>query len=187
MLSKSESLRAKKIVITGGPSTGKTSVVNAIEAEGFNCFHEISREITLEARKEGVEQFFLTDPLGFSKRILEGRVAQFKKAAQHENQSVFLDRGLPDVVAYLNSFKAPYPKTFTAICQEYSYDYIFLLPPWKQIHTFDNERFENFDDALRIHHCLKKAYQSFGYVITYVPKLAIDDRVNFILNTLKLK
>tara|TARA_R110000868_G_scaffold145181_4_gene365307 strand:+ start:92751 stop:93293 length:543 start_codon:yes stop_codon:yes gene_type:complete len=179
-------LSTKKIVIAGGPSTGKTSVVSGIESNGFTCFHEISREITLQARKEGIEQLFLTDPLLFSERILQGRVTQFKEAEAHENPLVFLDRGLPDVVAYLDCFGTPYPETFTTVCAEHKYDAIFLLPPWKEIHTADNERYENFEEAVRIHDCLEKAYQSFGYHIIDVPKLSIDDRVNFILDTLKL-
>lgn len=177
-------MSSKKIVIAGGPSTGKTSVIKAIEGKGFACFHEISREITLQARKEGIEQLFLTDPLLFSKRILEGRVHQFKAATKHADAIVFLDRGLHDVLAYLECFNTTYPSEFTKVCKQYTYDKIFLLPPWKEIHTSDSERYENFEEALKIHDCLEKTYTDFGYEVIEVPKVSIAQRVEFILNSL---
>jgi predicted ATPase len=179
-------LSTKKVVIAGGPSTGKTSVVHGIEKAGFKCFHEISREITLQAREEGIEQLFLTDPLLFSQRILEGRKSQFIASESLTDPLVFFDRGLPDVVAYLDCFGTEYPKTFSEICDAHPYDTIFLLPPWKEIHTSDNERYENYEEALQIHDCLEKAYQSFGYTIIEVPKISVDERVAFIIEELKL-
>tara|TARA_R110000868_G_scaffold190326_1_gene433962 strand:- start:338 stop:880 length:543 start_codon:yes stop_codon:yes gene_type:complete len=179
-------LSPKKIVIAGGPSTGKTSVVAGIEEAGFLCFHEISRAITLQARKEGIEQLFLSDPLLFSQRILEGRLMQYKESEALDKSIVFFDRGLPDVVAYLDCFGTPYPKEFTTICELNLYDEIFLLPPWEEIHTADNERYENFEEALRIHDCLEKAYKNLGYSIIDVPKVSVTDRVNFIIEKLKI-
>ena len=63
----------RKILITGGPSTGKTILVNELKKLGFNCFKEISREITKEWKKKGIDQFFLTDPIAFSKILYKGR------------------------------------------------------------------------------------------------------------------
>ena len=55
-----------KVVIAGGPGTGKTSIINHLKERGFLCFDEISRQVTLQARKDGIEQLFLTEPLLFS-------------------------------------------------------------------------------------------------------------------------
>ena len=70
-------MNTKKVVITGGPGTGKTSIINHLKENGYLCYDEISREITLQARKDGIEQLFLTDPLLFSEKLLEGRTQQF--------------------------------------------------------------------------------------------------------------
>ena len=35
----------KRIVLAGGPGTGKTSVINALKKERFYCFEEAAREI----------------------------------------------------------------------------------------------------------------------------------------------
>ncbi|HEX5742987.1 MAG TPA: AAA family ATPase, partial [Flavobacteriaceae bacterium] len=35
-----------KIVITGGPGTGKSTLINELIKRGYNCLEEISRDIT---------------------------------------------------------------------------------------------------------------------------------------------
>jgi len=179
-------LSTKKIVIAGGPSTGKTSVINCIEEKGYKCFHEISRQVTLQAREEGIEQLFLTDPVLFSKRILEGRISQFNEADNFNESLVFLDRGIHDVVAYLDCFGTKYPEEFVTTSKKYVYDSVFLLPPWKEIHTSDNERYENYEEAVKIHKHIQETYKNFGYSIIDVPKLSVEDRVNYILDKLNL-
>ena len=35
----------KRIIITGGPCSGKTSIIDSLKDEGYKCFNEISREV----------------------------------------------------------------------------------------------------------------------------------------------
>lgn len=79
----------KKIVLIGGPGTGKSTVLNALEELAYPCMHEISREVTLEARKKGIEQLFLTKPLLFSESLLLGREGQFKDSLKIKSDYVF--------------------------------------------------------------------------------------------------
>lgn len=146
--------------------------------------HEISRSITLAARKQGIDQLFITDPLVFSERILEGRHRQFDEAASVKEKIIFMDRGLPDVVAYMDCFQKTYGDHFNQTCRNNIYDQIFLLPPWLEIHTSDNERYENYEEAIRIHDCLQATYKRFGYSVYEVPKLSVESRVRFILQNL---
>jgi hypothetical protein len=48
----------QKIVLIGGPSTGKTSVINTLTDLGYYCMPEISREVTLKAKENGIDQLF---------------------------------------------------------------------------------------------------------------------------------
>jgi predicted ATPase len=144
----------KKIVLTGGPSTGKTTVIEELLNRNFMCMTEISREVTLNARKEGVEQLFLTKPLLFSELLLEGRINQYIEAEKKNCDLVFFDRGIPDVHAYMNYISIDYPETYIVISRLYKYDYIFLMPPWEEIYISDSERYENFEQDLAIHNNL---------------------------------
>ncbi|MCM8570279.1 ATP-binding protein [Gramella jeungdoensis] len=175
-------MKTRKIVITGGPGTGKSSIIHKLEEMGENCLHEISREVTLQAQKEGIDQLFLEKPLLFSQKLLEGRLNQYHKANKLSSQHVFIDRGLPDVLAYMEYFKTDYPDLFHTTCEDYRYDKIFILPPWQEIYTSDNERYESFEEALKISSYLYSTYERYGYEPIEVPKLAIDERTEFILN-----
>lgn len=180
-------MKPKKVVIAGGPGTGKTTIINELRKRGFLCYDEISRQITLQARKDGIEQLFLTEPLLFSEKLLEGRTQQFKDAAKELEHAVFLDRGLPDIIAYMDYIGDTYPDVFIKACEENTYDYIFVLAPWQEIFTSDSERYENFEEAIEIHHHLMQSYIRFGYQLTDVPFGSVESRTDFILDTLNLQ
>ncbi|QLE02226.1 ATP-binding protein [Galbibacter sp. BG1] len=173
----------KKIVITGGPGTGKTSVIDFLKNEGYQCLLEISRQVTLEARADGIEQLFLTDPLLFSKKLLEGRMQQHRQS-EALTGTVFFDRGVPDVLAYMDYSGDSYPEYFEEACQKHRYDRVFLLPPWEDIYTSDNERYENFAQAREIHKFLEQAYLRAGYDLQEVPTGTVEERAHFILKNI---
>lgn len=177
-------MKTRKIVITGGPGTGKTSVIEALEQHGYFCFHEVSREVIREAQKKGIDQLFLKEPLLFSELLLEGRIQQHKQACEMSSELVFLDRGVPDVVAYMNYFGNEYPPVFNDVCKKYLYEKVFILPPWEDIYTEDNERYESYDQAVAIHDELARSYTHHGYEPVEVPCGSIAERTSFILNHL---
>jgi predicted ATPase len=174
-------LKPKRIVITGGPGTGKSSVIKALESYGYPCLHEVSRDVILQARKEGYEQLFLEKPLLFSELLLEGRVNQFHQGLDFKSKAVFYDRGLHDVLAYLHYVDEKYPEEMQIVCKSYTYDLIFILPPWEDIYTPDNERYESFAEAKQIHYYLEGAYNNYNYSPIEVPKCSIKERVAYIL------
>ncbi len=174
-----------KIVITGGPGTGKSTVIKELVKRNFMCMPEISREITQNARQNGTEQLFLTKPLLFSELLLEGRVNQYIEAEKKNSAKVFFDRGIPDVHAYMNYIGVDYPKTYINTSKFYRYNYIFLMAPWEEIYITDNERYENFEQALAIHNHLEKTYAELNYDIIAVPTGTIEERTDFILAFIK--
>ncbi|APZ47788.1 ATPase [Polaribacter reichenbachii] len=174
----------QKIVLIGGPGTGKTTVLNALKEKNFFCFDEVSRAVTLKAQEKGIEQLFLTEPLLFSKMLLEGREEQYLNAEKTKNDIVFFDRGIPDVYAYLNYFKTEYPPVFIEKSKDYKYDIVFHFSPWEEIHTTDNERYESFEESIAIDNFLIKAYSELGYKIITIPFGSVDERANYIINSL---
>ena len=45
-----------RVVITGGPGTGKTSIIEYLNKMNFNVFKESSREVTKKFKNIGSEQ-----------------------------------------------------------------------------------------------------------------------------------
>ncbi|WP_417359913.1 AAA family ATPase [Galbibacter sp.] len=174
----------RKIVITGGPGTGKTVIIDHLKSHGHYCLDEISREVILAARAEGVEQLFLTEPILFSQRLLDGRIAQYQEV-ESVPKTIFFDRGIPDTVAYMDYFNTAYPEHFKNACRNHPYDMVFLLPPWEEIYCCDNERYESFEQATAIYNALKATYLNYGYTPIEVPLDTVENRVNYIESQLK--
>ena len=169
------------VVIIGGPGTGKSTIINGLIAKGYCCYPEISREVILEAKKDGIEQLFLEKPLLFSELLLEGRKKQFVNAQNEPHNIVFIDRGIPDVLAYMHYIGDSYPDFFDTDCRNHIYTKIFILPPWEDIYTSDNERYETYEQAKLIYNHLLETYERYGYNLIEVPKDTVDNRILFIL------
>jgi predicted ATPase len=174
----------QRVVITGGPGTGKTTVINELSSRNFNCMHEISRQVTLDARENGIDQFFMSDPLMFSKLLLEGREQQYRDAIATNHELIFFDRGIPDVPAYMDFMGTAYSNSYNESSLTNRYATVFLMPPWAEIYLSDNERYESYEQSLVIYKYLKSAYIKYGYTIIEVPFGSVENRTDFILKQL---
>ena len=77
-----------RVVITGGPGTGKTSIIESLEKMNFNVFSESSREVTKKYKNNNFEQYFLSNPLDFSNILMGERKKQFEKGSKRKNTAL---------------------------------------------------------------------------------------------------
>src|SRR5690606_31172979 len=139
------------VLLIGGPGTGKSTLIDVLSKRGYVCYPEISRQVILEAQQQGIDQLFLEQPILFSQKLLEGRIKQHQNALQEQESIVFIDRGIPDVLAYLHYIgDTNYPDEFDSAVKEHQYTKLFVLPIWEEIYNSDNERYENLEQAKRI-------------------------------------
>jgi predicted ATPase len=165
-----------KIVITGGPSCGKTTLIKAMEEKGYRVMHELAREIIKELKLE--------------KKINKSNVMQlqeehFKRQTANEkefdksNEVIFLDRGILDGHAYCTFYFGAVPERFMKP-EVRRYDLVFVLDPLPYID--DDVRSETHEQAMKIHDLLIKVYEEYGYEVIRVPDFGIEKRVEFVLD-----
>lgn len=170
-------------MLSGGPGTGKTSIITRLENQGYKVFHEVSREIIRKEIEKKSNVLPWADLEAFSNEVLKGRIADFHKA----NSVHFYDRSIIDTFAYHIKNNEDLSKDWLKLSHELRYHTdVFITPPWQEIYTIDNERKESWEDLLDLHDALLKAYANFGYNIVEIPNLTIEERTNFILNKTKL-
>lgn len=163
-------------VITGGPSSGKTTIINSLNQMGYKTAPEVARQIIEQEILEGktLEQI----------RGHEGEFQEkvFKKVLEREHdlspqEVVFLDRSLLDCLAYslLNGFNSV---KLQKLSRQYNYSNVFFLERvfWEKDHT----RTENEETACQIDNLLKKVYQEEGYELIFVPPISVKERIKFI-------
>jgi predicted ATPase len=58
---------------------------------------------------------------------------------------------------------------------------VFVLPPWADIYTTDDERDQSFADAIEVHAKLGAWYQACGYRLREVPCLPAPERADYVI------
>ena len=97
---------------------------------------------------------------------------------------IFFDRGLHDVVAYLECIGFNYERHKYDL-SDFHYDMVILLPPWKAIYIKDNERTESFEEAEKLYFYIKNTYQNYNIPIVEIPFQRPEVRISVLLEYLK--
>ena len=171
----------RRILITGSPGSGKTTLIKGLKNRGYKVFDEFSRSLIKSHENEGGENLFLKDPISFSARLLKRRIKQFndaKRIKKAKNNLVFYDRGIQEIFGYLKAIgleKSSWNKKLT----DYRYDIVFIASPWHEIYINDKERFETFKEAKIYYPFIKDSYEIIHELIE-IPKIDIERRIDFV-------
>lgn len=168
-------------VITGGPGSGKTTTVNLLKEKGYITTFEHARHYIDTQRLKGrtVEET-RNNQLEFQLGVLDMQIEQEDQISP--DVLVFLDRAIPDALAYYRFLHLPEDEKLTEALRTVSYKKIFILDMLPLIN--DYARTEDEAAQKKIHSLLVEVYAGLGFPIVQVPVLSPEERVNFILHNL---
>ncbi|HAU0776184.1 TPA: AAA family ATPase, partial [Legionella pneumophila] len=171
-------------ILTGGPGSGKTSVLTALAQKGFLTVPEVGRKIIKEQQLIAGNAIHTGDRDAFLELMLRYSLEDYQQM-QQEQTAVFFDRGIPDLYSYAKAFCHKENSQVNHAVEQYRYcQTVFLFPPWEEIYTNDRERQQDFREAMQTYMALKEGYQHCGYILIEVPLLPVEGRFNFILKIL---
>jgi len=168
-------------VITGGPGSGKTTTVNLLKERGYITTFEHARHYIDTQRLKGrtVEET-RKNQREFQLGVLNMQIEQEREIAP--DVLVFLDRAIPDALAYYRFLKLSVDEKLSEALKTVSYKKIFVLDslPMKN----DYARIEDGTAQKIIHDLIVEVYESLHFPVVKVPVLPPEERVDFILKNL---
>jgi predicted ATPase len=171
----------RRIVVTGGPGAGKTSLINHLERRGLPCALEAGRAIIRGQVETGGTALPWADRQAYAQLML-AMDRRSHDGAEAFGGPVFFDRGVPDIVGYLRLCELPIPDDLAVAALGLRYDpLVFIAPPWPEIFANDAERKQDFAEAVRTHAMMVQVYAELGYDLVELPRASILDRVDFVL------
>lgn len=174
----------KFYIITGGPGAGKTILLDQLQKRGYDCVPEVARNIIKKQVETGGSALPWADTRLYSDMMLQASIDDYVNL-QGYNKVLFFDRGIPDTYAYeiLMNFDIS-PKLRDAVATYRYNPTVFILPPWKEIYEIDNERKQDFEEAVRTYEVMQDVYQSLGYELIEVPMVSPESRADFVVKSL---
>lgn len=168
-------------VITGGPSSGKTTTVNILRERGYITTMEHARHFLDTQRLKGrTLEEVRKNQREFQLGVLDMQIEQENEISP--DVQVFLDRAIPDALAYYRFLKLSVDKKLSEALKSVYYKKVFIMDylPLKN----DYARNENAEAQKKIHELITQVYESLPFPIVHVPVLPPEERVDFILKNL---
>lgn len=168
-------------VITGGPSSGKTTTINLLRERGFAIAHEHASEIIGEELARGRTLLEVrADGEWFQQEILRRQIEH--EESLNPTETSFLDRGIPDGLGYERFLKLEKNPELSQAASRARYRRVFILDPLPV--KLDWNRHEDEQTQHAIHDAIESVYRELGHDVLEVPVLPAEERVNFILEHL---
>lgn len=170
-----------KVVITGGPSVGKTTIVNGLADRGYRVVQEMATQIIREG-----QILPWVDRQKFQAEVLKRQLSA-EAAILDFDKVVVLDRGLFDGEAYYVHDSLPVPAVFSNLDAS-QYDVAFLVEPLGFFEANEIRQNENLEFTYAISKILEGCYASRKVKVIRVPFMSPTERIDFVqtqIETLK--
>ncbi|WP_278377326.1 AAA family ATPase [Sphingobium yanoikuyae] len=167
-------------IITGGPGSGKTSLVDVLAAQGFRHMPEAGRAIIQDQVDIGGTALPWDDREAFATLMLSWELRSHREALIGPGPVIF-DRAIPDVIGYLRLCGLPVPAAALQAAKKRRYARrVFIAPPWPAIFKRDTERKQTLVEAKATFQAMVETYSNLGYELVALPLASVVERAKFV-------
>lgn len=172
----------RQLVLTGAPGAGKTTLLEAAAAMGIRTSPEVARELL---RQPGGMDLRERDPLGFAEAMADAHAREYERHAAAPGPVLF-DRGLPDVVGFLDVSGLTVPAAIDQACRTLRYSGpILRAPAWAEIYVQDAQRIQDWGQAVASDAAVTAAWRRYGYDVLDLPLVGLGERLSFVTSYLQ--
>lgn len=165
-------------VITGAPSSGKTTLINRLQALGYQISPEVAREYiqTLLDNHIGTIADIRKNVVALQRKILS--IELRRERCLDPKSLIIFDRGIPDSIAYLQMQQLNTDAAKRS-CAHHRYKTIFYCHSLPVQH--DGIRTESEATAKKLGELIYNAYDELNYPLIDLPVTSIEARLQIIL------
>lgn len=162
-------------VITGAPSSGKSTIIRELAKLGYKTFEEVGRKLIDEAMANGktLEDIKVDSP-EFELAFVEAQHNLESKLNKEE--TIIFDRGVLDTLPFFEYYGWQIPKQIEDYCAQASYNknvFLFELLEYDK----DYARVETEDIVKKLQSLFGHAYAKAGYNLIHIPKDTVANRL----------
>lgn len=168
----------RKYILTGGPGSGKSFVILALEERGEHVVREAAEDVIKLAQARGIERPW--ESPGFQDRILDLQIKRDYWISERAER-VFIDRSFLDGLAYAEQGTEIYDRIRA---EAGMYNGIFLIKGSGEVENTKVRR-EDVGEALELERKLREVYVNEGYKVHGIPYLGVDERTEMILGVVE--
>lgn len=169
------------VVITGPPSSGKTTLLERFAAAGERVSADSTRQLISEVVASGrdAEEFRFADD--FQPKVLKAMATA--EARLDPLERTFLEYALPCNIAFHRTEDLELTPGLAEAARRSRYAAVFILDPvgWET----DDERVEDVEYQAAVHQHMFDVYRELGYAPVAVPAVGPDERVALVRAALR--
>jgi predicted ATPase len=168
-------------VITGASCSGKTTLIDQLADKGFQTVPEVSRQyFERELAKGRTNEEIREDGVALQRAIDEVQLRV--EGGLRPSDVVFLDRAFPDVLAFCR-VSGLNPNEVLPECFRRRYASVFMLDrfPYRR----DGVRAADETTADFLDEWIARDYRALEYRVVRVPVMSPEERLAFVLETLR--
>lgn len=181
--------KVKKIVLSGGPFSGKSTLVKEFKKIGLPVAEEAALTVIEELNNSiGIKEqikFRDSNINEFQNMILDKQIhfenQAIKEAIQYKNDYIICDRGVYDALSYYELFKRKINSEILDKIESIHYDFSFICDVLPNFDTRpETGRFETFETSKKLSEHSYKIYSKYVENTIFLPVMSVEERLDFI-------